>query len=112
MKEKQEYTCPNCGSTHTYSNGRTKQDKPKRHCQDCGKYFVIGLERRKISEDTWQLAWRMVDEEGVSLKGASRLLNINYGYLKQRNRQRLQEVSMEIENEPVDLSKKKHSPSA
>lgn len=107
MEEQIVYECLSCGSKRSYSNGHSKQGKPRRVCRDCGKYYTIGLERRKISPELWQMIWRMIDHEGVSIKGASRVTGVTESYIRLRNKERLAQVEDLIDNPKLDDNKKK-----
>lgn len=107
MSEKEEYECPECGSNRSHGNGRSKQGKIRRVCKDCGKYYTIGLERRKVPKEYWSMIWRMIDHEGVSIKGASRVTGVSESYIRAQNTKRLAQVKETIDNDELTETKKK-----
>lgn len=107
MTQKVEYECPECGSTRSYGNGQSKQGKPRRVCRDCGKYYTIGLERRKVPKEYWTMIWRMIDHEGVSIKGASRVTGVSESYIRAQNTKRLAQVEQDLQPPELDEHTKK-----
>ena len=74
--------CPECGSENFKKNGHTHNGKQNHHCKDCGREFVLNPEKEVISQETKELAEKMLLER-ISLRGICRVLNISLTWLLQ-----------------------------
>lgn len=104
-KIEEEIDCPSCGSSAYQSNGHSKQGKPRRRCKNCGKYWTLGLERKKVAPEMWEMIWRMIEQEGVGIRATARITGVSLSYIQLRKKQRLEAVGETLLVEEVPLKK-------
>jgi IS1 family transposase len=66
----------------------------------------LGREKREIKQEEWDMVWRML-REGVGVRAAARISRIALSQLQEKNKERLKEIPMEIEEDtqPQDVKK-------
>ena len=69
--------CPRCGSIHTVKNGSIHNGKPKYHCKDCKRQFVINPTNHSVSLHRKQLIDKLLLER-ISLRGIVRVTGISF----------------------------------
>ena len=72
--------CPECSSENFKKNGHIHNGKQNHQCKDCGREFVLNPEKEVISQDSKELAEKMLLER-ISLRGICRVLNISLTWL-------------------------------
>lgn len=73
--------CPRCGSIHTIKNGSIHNGKPKRHCKDCKRQFVVNPTNFSISPEIKQLIDKLLLER-ISLRGIVRVTGVSPSWLQ------------------------------
>jgi transposase-like protein len=74
--------CPECGSENFKKNGHIHNGKQNYQCKDCEREFALNPEKEVISQETKELAEKMLLER-ISLRGICRVLNISLTWLLQ-----------------------------
>ena len=73
--------CPRCGSVHTVKNGSIHNGKPKRHCKDCERQFVVNPTNHSVSLERKQLIDKLLLER-ISLRGIVRVTGVSFSWLQ------------------------------
>lgn len=103
-KYRHNVRCPDCGSNWCKKNGH-QNGKQRYYCNECGRTFTIGAERKHYSPEKKQLVFQML-AEGMSISAVSRVTGIPEGTiscwlhregerLKGLNRKRLEKLRKE-----------------
>ena len=56
------FPCTNCGSQPRLKNGSIPKGKPKRHCNECGRQFVLHPTNKTGADETIQLSDHLLHE--------------------------------------------------
>ena len=100
-----EKHCPDCGSEHTVKNGTIHNGKPKRMCKECGRQYTLGATKKSISDETWEMVFRML-EENISIMAIHRVTGISTSWLHVKIEEWANQGDERIEP-PEDLDEKK-----
>ena len=98
--------CPHCSATRSYSNGKSKEGRPRRKCLECHKYWTLEQKVQRVSAERWDTVWAAI-HEGLGIRAAARVFGISYPQVQRKYRQHLASISTSISNPPLDDSKKK-----
>lgn len=80
-KSEENIPCPRCSSIHTVKNGSIHNGKPKRHCKDCKRQFVVNPTNHSISPEIKQLIDKLLLER-ISLRGIVRVTDVSPSWLQ------------------------------
>ena len=73
--------CPRCGSVHTVKNGSIHNGKPKRHCKNCKRQFVVNPTNHSVSLERKHLIDKLLLER-ISLRGIVRVTGVSFSWLQ------------------------------
>jgi insertion element IS1 protein InsB len=89
-------TCPSCDSEYVTRNGHTHTGKQNHICKDCGRNFVLGPNKKTVSDDMKRFIQRALLERN-SLRGIARIFEVSMSWL-------MDYVNTFLENVPEDLN--------
>ncbi len=71
-------TCPECGSSETYKNGKNRQGKQKHLCKSCGRQFITNYNSHRGYSDEFKRECLTMYTNGMGLRAIERVKGVHH----------------------------------